>query len=333
MQDSFENHCPHAKLNSLRSTVTPCVGLTESQFPDSDLQRKKAGFDGVQRLDIVPMDSADWFRFDGERLPLLKQKDQLLESVPIHTYLTLPRAEAGACELLEKISNWVCKHQPEYFERRDDNLYDRTTGKLHSLDSKDALRTAAMIVAEDLVLLNRDSDGRYRLVAGCVCFPSNWSLTEKLNKTVAEIHSPVPELNQRIGAKIDLFLERMKPERPQARSNFLINFDPELSQIPSVYAGGPSNHPKLTKENIGEVLWLRSERETFTKLPQSENIVFTLRTYQMRVNEISSATAKVIAELHRTIPEQYRDHYRKLDTQEHQILVEYLEHRAQLGIV
>src|SRR5712671_4954356 len=40
----------------------------------------------------------------------------------------------------------------------------------------------------DFLVLKLDSERRMRLLAGCVCFPSSWSLTEKIGHPIEAIH-------------------------------------------------------------------------------------------------------------------------------------------------
>ena len=113
-----------------------------------------------------------------------------------------------------------------------------------------------------------------------------------------------------------------------ARINFLINFNPRLSQMPELEAVSPHIPPKLTRENIGDVLWLRNEYETLSKLPTSDDIIFTLKTYQTRLRDVSAETAKKLADMHRELPDRYRDNYRKLNRADHEMLVDYLEQKS-----
>src|SRR5262245_21566890 len=46
----------------------------------------------------------------------------------------------------------------------------------------------------DFLLLQCQADGVVRLVAGCVCFPSSWSLEEKMGHPIEHIHGVVPGL-------------------------------------------------------------------------------------------------------------------------------------------
>ena len=48
-----------------------------------------------------------------------------------------------------------------------------------------------MLVSEDLLLMRRGASG-WRLAAGSLCFPGNWSLPEKFGRAMHEIHAQVP---------------------------------------------------------------------------------------------------------------------------------------------
>src|SRR5690606_21475830 len=53
------------------------------------------------------------------------------------------------------------------------------------------LKTASLMVQEDLVLMRKGDDG-WRLAAASLCFPSSWSLAEKFGRPLTAIHEPVP---------------------------------------------------------------------------------------------------------------------------------------------
>src|SRR4030095_8360963 len=63
----------------------------------------------------------------------------------------------------------------------------------------------------DWLLLTPDGAGSFRLVAGCVCFPSSWSLEEKMGRPLEEIHGVVPGLNAQVGKPAAGVLSRMAP--------------------------------------------------------------------------------------------------------------------------
>lgn len=123
----------------------------------------------------------------------------------------------------------------------------------------------------DFLLLNLEPAGAARLAAGCVCFPSSWSLAEKIGHPVEVIHGVVPGLNDQLSAPISQFLRRMPPETAWLRANWGLSRSPELNQHPD------RRLPKLdAKVTLAEV-WLRVEDQALISLPRTGGVLFGIR--------------------------------------------------------
>ena len=92
---------------------------------------------------------------------------------------------------------------------------------LHPLDA------AGRLVQEDLCLMVL-RDGAPHLDAASLCFPSYWRLADKLGRPMADVHGPVAHYADELAAKVDTFLQRLRPERPVWRRNWSIHDDPTL---------------------------------------------------------------------------------------------------------
>ncbi|MEY2570372.1 MAG: hypothetical protein QOE63_722, partial [Acidimicrobiaceae bacterium] len=114
------------------------------------------------------------------------------------------------------------------------------------------LERAALLVEEDLCLLRPGEDGRFVLVAGCLCAPSHWRLTEKLGKSIAAVHGPVAHYEEDLAAKVDHFLSRLRPGVVVARRNWMVHETSVRFE--------PVCPPLLRVEPPDQ--WLRSERQT-----------------------------------------------------------------------
>jgi hypothetical protein len=68
--------------------------------------------------------------------------------------------------------------------------------------------------------------------------------------------------------------------------------------------------------------------ETLSKLPLSDDIVFTIRTHQTQLRDDPPEVAAHLAAMHREMPLAYRSQYRKLSAEEHRMLLEFLDSRA-----
>ena len=96
------------------------------------------------------------------------------------------------------------------------------------------------MVQEDLCVLV-EHEGRYRLEAASLCFPSHWRLHEKLGRSLAAIHAPVPHYAEELEAKVDRFFDRLRVDRPVVRRNLSIHchddlYRPEPHESPDSFA-------------------------------------------------------------------------------------------------
>jgi len=132
----------------------------------------------------------------------------------------------------------------------------------------------------DFLLLKPDPQGALRLVGGCVCFPSSWSLTEKLAHPVETIHGVVPGLNSALGKQIDGFLKKLRPGAAWLRANWGLSRSPELNQHPN------RNLPRLDAGVALEEVWLRIEHQILTALPQTDGVLFGIRIAVHPLTEI-----------------------------------------------
>ena len=123
----------------------------------------------------------------------------------------------------------------------------------------------------DFLLLKQGGGEMPRLLGACVCFPSSWSLAEKIGKPIDFIHEAVPGLNAQLGKPIHHFLDRLQPDLAWLRSNWGLSRSPELNQHPD------RGLPRLDLTVRVEEVWLRVEHQALTALPGSGGILFGIR--------------------------------------------------------
>ena len=162
----------------------------------------------------------------------------------------------------------------------------------------DSLLTLGANWEPDFLLLRQNDDGDFRLVAGCVCFPSHWALREKMGHSLAAIHAPVPTLNSTLGAKINAFLENLRPDTVWERWNWGLAPSAELNDHPS------RNLPRLTAATSPDACWFRAEHQAFRLLPETRTILFAIRIELVPLREIAAdpALALRLASVLRSMP-------------------------------
>ncbi|MEY2408054.1 MAG: hypothetical protein QOF48_724 [Verrucomicrobiota bacterium] len=123
----------------------------------------------------------------------------------------------------------------------------------------------------DFLLVRPDSAGSFRLEGGCVCFPSSWSLPEKMGSTLEEIHGVVPGLNPALSRPISGFLAKLAPDIAWLRANWGLSRSPELNQHPH------RGLPRLDAAVGANDVWVRIEHQALVALPCTKGVLFGIR--------------------------------------------------------
>ena len=133
----------------------------------------------------------------------------------------------------------------------------------------------------DILLLNVDDEGRWRLRGGALCFPTGWALAEKLGHTIETIHGVVPGLNAALGNQIHQFLSRLKPGPAFLRANWGVAATDELNLHPARRIAAPDLPTSLDR------LWLRVEHQALLAMPESRAVVFGIRIALHRLDAVA----------------------------------------------
>ena len=210
-------------------------------------------------MGLARVEERDWLLVDEHRAAELALRARLIDQRRDHVFQVRPGTDAAAAEVLALIGG--------------------APGDFHPLEA------AGRIVQEDLCLLTPDDRGRLVLSAACVCFPSHWVLGDKMGRPVAEIHGPVPLYEDELAAKVDGFIERLRPGTLVARRNWTIH---ELEDLfapvcPPLQGVAPADQ------------WLRSERQTLRVLPATGAVLFTIKTQQVQLRDLPSDVARRLA--------------------------------------
>ncbi len=221
------------------------------------------------RLNLRPLDLANWFEFGDDADGLIAGKHRVLRSNRSTAFRALPEAAEGCAEILDHVVAHLAEHH------RD---------RLGPVDPEEhPLVAAARLVSEDLVVMTM-IDGRLLCTAGVVCAPNRWDLASKIGHPLQEVHAPVARLNEQLAAPIDAFFDRLTPERSFWRLSWGLIETPELYQ--ALDGTAPARGPIPTASHAGEHIWVRVERETLRRFPATGAVLFTIRTHLSRVDEL-----------------------------------------------
>lgn len=256
-------------------------------------------------MGLLPLDPAEWILVDAAFAAELKEKQALLAARHGEVFAALPEADAGAREVLSRFADHLPRRFPDLYTR-DGRTLRRADGAVFDLDGPlHPLDLAGRLVQEDFCLMQAAGDS-WNLVAASLCFPTRWKLADKIGRPLAAIHAPVPGFAPTLGAPVERFFNRLAPGKAVWRANWGLIDDPALFQ-PAGHFRGAVNET-ITPENAGDTVWLRVERQTLMRLPESGDILFTIRILQETLGETARSPKRAarLAELIASMPEELK---------------------------
>jgi hypothetical protein len=192
----------------------------------------------------------------------MAEKHQLMQNQLADIFALRPAGEAAALEAARLI--FLMKGQ----------IKDQS----EQIDAATAFISASGLIPEDILIVvpNISASGgkEWRLQAGLLAFPGHWRLADKMGKTLAAIHAPVPEFHEKLNAHIDRFFANMQIGAISWRQNWSVQRDSRLF-APMREAGLETS---LTPQEAGQQIHIRIETQHFYKLPKSDAVIFAIRT-------------------------------------------------------
>ena len=155
------------------------------------------------------------------------------------------------------------------------------------------LADAARAGWEDLCLLHADAQGAYRLTAGAVGFPTDWRLGEKIGRSLPAIHGPIHGYTEQLSTGVDHFCRMLAAGPIFGRANWFVVADDGWRYRPMDDPAMRFAH--VTATNAGETLFVRCERQTLRRLPETGAILFTIGIAVARVESLAASTIRHVA--------------------------------------
>lgn len=163
-----------------------------------------------------------------------------------------------------------------------------------------ALPEAALAVHEDLCLLTqRPGEEVYRLIGAAVAWPSDWHPAEKIGLPLRALHAPIAGYEEQLATGVDRFMETLRPGPIYGRCNWFIAATGERRWLPDKPPAEAFAH--VTPENAGKTLFVRSERQTLRRLPQTDAILFTIGIYVEPLGTLSPANIAMLGRAVQTL--------------------------------
>jgi hypothetical protein len=250
------------------------------------------------KMGTVPMRESDYVvEADDHYTSEIQLKRKLLTEDHAYYYQSLPEAKAAHWDVLEKVLEDLVISRPELFsvEKTGDHWQitnhplQETASFVFGEDASlpfEPLDWIGRQVQEDLIILNPQG----YITAGQLCFPSGWSLGEKLGKQFMDVHAPLPPMAMPMLKAANTFMERIPVNKSFMRNNWGFRLGDQLD-LSSKYSDAYRQRlkdvlPKLDRESFGKKVFLRVEHQTLTRLKRSGDVLFTIHTYQHSLESI-----------------------------------------------
>ena len=178
-------------------------------------------------MGLRPLEESKWLKIDEHRDEELALRSSLLATKRDVVVATRIEGDEASAELLEEVLTYLGAYHPSIPADFDPDEHP--------------IVGVSRLVQEDLCVLVRDD--KWRLQSACVCFPSRWSLVDKIGATMDQIfYGSVPSYDEELSHPTNALFDRLKPERSFWRLNWTLLDSPTLHQPPAVRsstAGAP----------------------------------------------------------------------------------------------
>ncbi|CBF83819.1 heme-dependent oxidative N-demethylase family protein [Aspergillus nidulans FGSC A4] len=136
---------------------------------------------------------------------------------------------------------------------------------------------------------------QYHLEAYTTYYPAGFDTRKKLSLSLSAIHAPLPGYKQKLSKSMDRFFERLEVGKAVVRVNWSIM--PKGTGLFAAFGGLHNHSPnaergnekveKLHPESFdGEDTFLRCERQTLHRLPNSKALLFAFHTYTYPLKDV-----------------------------------------------
>ncbi len=234
---------------------------------------------GRLRMGLSQINDSEWIQYEDDFSERISQKKKLIKELGNSVLDALPDSNASQIELLSLLLDNLQQHHADRFDVACDHVFVKSQNKRYEMVDYEncPLRLVSYLSADDYCLLKEDGED-YSLVAASVCSPTWWNLSEKMGKSLASIHEPIINLEEKIGRMIRHFLQNLNVTDCYQRSNWFLFASNEYCVLPGSFDFS-SEMNGINQDNIGAKLYLRSERQTFRRLRNTKAIVFGIKVY------------------------------------------------------
>jgi dimethylamine monooxygenase subunit A len=229
---------------------------------------------------------------DEHYISEMKDRAKVLKEDPLRCQ-ALPHMMTAQWDTLELLMEQQVAGYPEHFSLTKDGDNWHWINKPLGIDQKFVFGDVSTLPCEPMEYITRQAQGDFCIVdqrdnnlwmdAGIATTQADWSLDFDIGMNFMEWHGPVPLAHQ-IGVfeRALKFLLNLQQGKPVRRLN------PRLDTSPENYPKWGPDRATVTPENVGNKVHLRCELQSLWRLPRSNAILFVIRCYLIKMDEVAT---------------------------------------------
>jgi hypothetical protein len=226
-------------------------------------------------------------------------------------YVALPHMVLAQWDTLELLMESMARDYPHWFQLTRDGDHWHWVNQPLGIEQSFTFGDMTTLPREPLDYILRQVQGDFVAMdqrdddlwadAGMITGPADWSMTFDAGMSFKEWHGPVPIAHE-IGVfdRALKYLLALRQGAPVRRLNWTLTIHPRLDASPEMYPSWGVDRSKITPETLGETLNLRVELQALFRLPRSNGMLFSIRTYLASFDELATNPAWV-KRLHRVL--------------------------------
>lgn len=243
-------------------------------------------------------DSVFEARFDVDEHYVSEMRDRAitLSEDPLRCQ-SLPHMDLAGWDILELIMVSKSEDYPDLFQLHRDGDKWHWINKPLGIDQKFTFLDPTTLPCGPLEYITRQAQGDFAVLdqregnlwmdAGMVTSQADWSLDFDIGMNFFEWHAPVPKAAEMgIFQRALKFLLNIQQGDPSRRLNWTMTVNPRLDTSPENYHKWGPEKRTVTPENLGQKQYLRVELQTFFRLPRSNGLLFPIRCYLIRLDDL-----------------------------------------------
>jgi hypothetical protein len=259
------------------------------------------------------------FDIDEHYIGDMNDRALVLDQDPLRCQV-LPHMAQAEWDALELIMDNLATDFPEHFTLTKDGDAWHWVNKPLGIDQKFIFGRSETLPCGPFEFITRQAQGDFSLQdqrdntlymdGGMVTSQADWSLNFDVGMAFHEWHGPVPLAHESgVFDRALQYLLRLQCGKPVRRLNWTMTANPRLDTSPENYPLWGPEKAAINAETVGHQLCLRVELQTLYRLPRSNAILFCIRGYLIRLEELARVEKwavrmhRVIRDLHPKIAE------------------------------